>query len=221
MDDVIRILLVDDHEVVRIGLRTLLDRHDDLSVIGEAKSSSDAAAEAFRLKPDLILMDLRLPDGSGVEAIKLIKEKLPNTQILVLTAFSEEQLLLDAVVAGAAGHILKEINSEKLVTAIRTVARGDTLIAPRLMEKALDRLRSIGQRQFATPFDELSWQEKRILSLVAEGKTNREIAVQLGLAEKTVRNYVSQILSKLGVQSRTQAAALAIRHQMNLEKSRS
>jgi DNA-binding NarL/FixJ family response regulator len=166
-------------------------------------------------------MDLRLPDGSGVEAIKSIKEKLPHTQILVLTAFSEEQFLLDAVVAGAAGHILKEINSDKLVTAIRTVAHGDTLIAPRIMQKALERLRSIGQRQAATPFDELSWQERRILSLVADGKSNREIAVQLALAEKTVRNYVSQILSKLGVQSRTQAAALAIRHQIDLEKSRS
>jgi DNA-binding NarL/FixJ family response regulator len=216
MDDVIRILLVDDHEVVRIGLRTLLDRQDDLVVIGEAKSSADASEQAVRLRPDLILMDLRLPDGSGVEAIKSIKEKLPHTQILVLTAFSEEQLLLDAIVAGAAGHILKEINSDKLVTAIRTVGRGDTLIAPRIMQKALDRLRSIGQRQTPTLFDELSWQERRILSLVAEGKSNREIAVQLGLAEKTVRNYVSQILSKLGVQSRTQAAALAIRHQIDL-----
>ena len=221
MDDVIRILLVDDHEVVRIGLRTLLDRQNDLLVIGEAKCSADAEEQAVRLKPDLILMDLRLPDGSGVEAIKSIKEKLPHTQILVLTAFSEEQFLLDAVVAGAAGHILKEINSDKLVTAIRTVAHGDTLIAPRIMQKALERLRSIGQRQAATPFDELSWQERRILSLVADGKSNREIAVQLALAEKTVRNYVSQILSKLGVQSRTQAAALAIRHQVDLEKSRS
>lgn len=221
MHEVIRILLVDDHEVVRIGLKTLLERHNDLLVVGEAQSSAEATEQAVRLNPDVVLMDLRLPDGSGVEAIQSIKEKLPHTQILVLTAFSEEQLLLDAVVAGAAGHILKEINSDKLVSGIRTVARGDTLIAPGVMEKALNRLRSIAKRKPATPFDELNWQEKRILALVAEGKSNRAIAVHLALAEKTVRNYVSQILNKLGVQSRTQAAALAIRHQIDREKSHS
>jgi len=221
MDKHIRILLVDDHEVVRVGLRTLLGRQPDMEVVGEARDRDDANEQASRIKPDLVVMDLHLPGGGGVEAIRNIKKNLPETRILVLTAFSEEQLTLDAIVAGATGHLLKEINGEKLVAAIRTVASGESLIERRIMEQALQRLRSSQMGQISTPVDDLTWQEKRILSLIAEGKSNREIGEELRLSEKTIRNYVSQILGKLGLHSRTQAAAYAIRRQLAAEKPRS
>lgn len=221
MDNNIRILLVDDHEVVRVGLRTLLGRQSDMEVVGEARDRDDAIEQASRIKPDLVVMDLRLPGGGGVEAIRKIKKRLPGTRILVLTAFSEEQMILDAIVAGANGHLLKEIDGDKLAAAIRTVASGASLIEHRIMEQALERLRSNQPGQGSTPVDDLTWQETRILSLIADGKSNREIGQELRLSEKTIRNYVSQILGKLGLHSRTQAAAYAIRRQLGAEKFRS
>jgi two-component system response regulator DevR len=211
----IRILLVDDHEVVRIGLRSVLSRHPNLSVIDDACSGREAVEKALRLRPDIVIMDLRLPEKDGVEAIRIIREKCPTIRVLVLTAFSDEELLFDAIAAGASGYLLKEINSEKLVEALLLVGRGDSFLAPGLTGRVFNRLRQ-GKRQADTAvFEPLTFQERRILALVAEGMSNREIGEHLSLSEKTIRNYVSEILSKLGLHSRTQAAAYAIRNHLN------
>jgi DNA-binding NarL/FixJ family response regulator len=210
----VRILLADDHEVVRVGLRTLLSRHSDFSVVADAASGRDAVTKALLHKPDIVIMDLRLPETNGVEAIRIIREKHREIRILVLTAFSDDQLLFDAVAAGANGYILKEINGEKLVEALRVIARGESLLDSRLTERILRRFKEGPLRPETTALSSLSFQERRILTLIADGKSNRDIGVQLHLSEKTVRNYVSQILSKLGLQSRTQAAAYALRHNL-------
>jgi two-component system response regulator DevR len=210
----VRILLADDHEVVRVGLRTLLSRHPDFSVVDEATSGTDAVTKAFFHKPDIVIMDLRLPEKNGVEAIRIIREKNPEIRVLVLTAFSDDQLLFDAIAAGANGYILKEINGEKLVEALRALARGESLLDSRVTERVLKRFKEDPRRPETTAFSSLSFQERRILTLIVDGKSNREIGVQLHLSEKTVRNYVSQILSKLGLQSRTQAATYALRHHL-------
>jgi DNA-binding NarL/FixJ family response regulator len=215
MKEAIRILLVDDHEVVRVGLRTLLSRYPGLSVIDDAESGTGAVEKALRHKPDVVIMDLRLPEKDGVEAIRTIRQKCPQIRVLVLTAFSDDQLLLDTIAAGANGYILKEINSEKLVEGVRALARGESLLDPRVTERILKSFKEGPLRPGSAAFSSLSFQEKRILTLIADGKTNREIGERLHLSEKTIRNYVSQILSKLGLQSRTQAAAYAIRHQLS------
>ena len=214
MKGAIRILLVDDHEVVRVGLRALLSSHPGLSVVDDAASGRDAVEKALCYKPDVVIMDLRLPEKDGVEAIRTIRAKCPQIRILVLTAFSDDQLLFDAVAAGANGYILKEINGEKLVEALRALARGESLLDSRVTERILRRFKEGPLRPETTAFSSLSFQERRILTLIVDGKSNREIGVQLHLSEKTVRNYVSQILSKLGLQSRTQAAAYALRHHL-------
>jgi DNA-binding NarL/FixJ family response regulator len=210
----VRILLADDHEVVRVGLRTLLSHQPDFSVVDEAASGTDAVTKAFFHKPDIVIMDLRLPEKNGVEAIRIIREKNPEIRVLVLTAFSDDQLLFDAIAAGANGYILKEINGEKLVEALRALARGESLLDSRVTERILKRFKEGPRRPETTAFSSLSFQERRILTLIVDGKSNREIGVQLHLSEKTVRNYVSQVLSKLGLQSRTQAAAYALRHHL-------
>jgi DNA-binding NarL/FixJ family response regulator len=210
----IRILLVDDHEVVRVGLRTLLSHHTGLSVIDDAGSGRDAVEKALRHKPDIVIMDLRLPENDGVEAIRTIRQKCSQIRVLVLTAFSDDQLLFDAIAAGANGYILKEINSEKLVEGLRALARGESLLDPRITGRILKSFKEGHLRPDDAAFSTLSFQEKRILTLIADGKTNREIGERLHLSEKTIRNYVSEILSKLGLQSRTQAAAYAIRHHL-------
>lgn len=212
----IRILLVDDHEVVRIGLRSVLSRHPNLSVVDDAGSGREAVEKALRLKPDIVIMDLRLPEKDGVDAIRIIREKCPVTRVLVLTAFSDEELLFDAIAAGASGYILKEINSEKLLEALLLVGRGDSPLAPGLTERVFNRLKQGKLQADATAFEPLSFQEKRILALIAEGMSNREIGERLSLSEKTIRNYVSEILSKLGLRSRTQAAAYAIRNHLDI-----
>jgi DNA-binding NarL/FixJ family response regulator len=214
MKGAIRILLVDDHEVVRVGLRALLSSHPGLSVVDDAASGRDAVEKALCYKPDVVIMDLRLPEKDGVEAIRTIRAKCPQIRILVLTAFSDDQLLFDAVAAGANGYILKEINGEKLVEALRALARGESLLDSRVTERILRRFKEGPLRPETTAFSSLSFQERRILTLIVDGNSNREIGVQLHLSEKTVRNYVSQILSKLGLQSRTQAAAYALRHHL-------
>ncbi|MEX0805422.1 MAG: response regulator transcription factor [Candidatus Binatia bacterium] len=216
MKEPIRILLVDDHEVVRIGLRTLLSRYPNLSVVDDAGSASEAIEKALRHKPDVVIMDLRLPEEDGVQAIRTIREKCPQIRILVLTAFSDEELLFEAIAAGASGYILKEINSEKLVEALQAVVRGESLLDPRITERVLKKLKESPLRSESGAFDSLNFQEKRILALIAEGKSNRQIGERLRLSEKTIRNYVSQLLSKLGLHSRTQAAAYAIRHHLEI-----
>jgi len=216
MGETTRILLVDDHEVVRLGLKTLLARHPHLRVIDEAANASSAIEKSLRHRPDVVIMDLYLPDGSGTEAIRVITRKLPKTRVVVLTAFAEDELLFDAIAAGACGYLLKEIDGRRIIETIEGAARGESLLDPKVTEKVLRRVREIQGRKDDNPFGSLTWQEKRVLALIAEGKSNREVGAFLHLSEKTARSYASQILSKLGVRSRTQAALYAIRHRLDI-----
>ncbi len=210
----IKILLVDDHEVVRLGLKTLLGRYANFTVVAEAENGRIAVEKTLQHKPDLVIMDLRLPEQDGIQAIRAITRKCPKTRIVVLTAFSDDALLFEALAAGASGYVLKEIDSARLIQAIEAAARGEPLLDPMVTEKILKRLRQSPGKQ--DHFWSLSWQEKRVLALIAEGRTNREIGTFLRLSEKTIRNYVTRILSKLDLRSRTQAAAYAIRHQQEV-----
>jgi two-component system response regulator DevR len=212
--DKLRIVLVDDHEVVRLGLRTLLERQPDLIVVGEAETANEAVQAVESLAPDVVVLDIRLPGRSGVEACAEIKRRRPETKIVVLTSYAEDEVLLDAIAAGAEGYVLKQVGSDDLVQALRRVGRGERLLDPRLTDQVFAKLREMRERERAEAFARLSGQELRVLALVAEGKTNREIGEALYLSEKTVRNYVSDILSKLGHTSRAQAAAYAARHRI-------
>jgi len=195
----IRLLIVDDHEMVRAGLRTLLARIPDLEIVGEASGAEEAVNAAVELQPDVVLMDLRLPDGSGVDACRELLSHRPATRVLFLTSYAEELARMSTVLAGAAGYLLKDISTESLVEAIRKAARGEMVIDPSVAE-------SVAKHVAYTPA--LSKQECRVLALVVEGKTNKQIGVELGLSEKTVRNYLSNAFQKLGVTRRAQAAVL-------------
>jgi DNA-binding NarL/FixJ family response regulator len=208
----LRIILVDDHEVVRIGLKTLLARYPEFEIIDEAGTGGEALAKTLQLKPDVVLMDIRLPDQSGIEVCRAIATKQPETKVVMLTSYAEDELLFDAIVAGASGYVLKQIGSGELVRALEAIGRGETLIDPTLTQKVFSRVREIARRAQAEAFSKLNDQETKILALVAEGKTNREIAAHVFLSEKTVRNYVSNILAKLNLSSRAQAAAYAVTH---------
>ena len=202
----IRVLLVDDHEVVRVGLRSVLSQHHGLVVVGESANSVEATLKASKLKPDVILMDVRLPDGSGVDACREILAVCPATRVLFLTSYADDDSVLAAVLAGARGYVLKEIDSVSLLRAIHAVAEGRSILDPAVTERALRWLRG-----FATgsdrPGEKLSVQEERVLALVADGKTNKEIAADLGLSDKTVKNYLTSVFQKLRITRRTQAAA--------------
>lgn len=195
----VRLLLVDDHEVVRAGLRALLAGIEGIEVVGEAGSVAEAVQEAARLAPQVILMDLRLPDGSGIDACREILSTAPQTRILFLTSYSDEQAVMSTVLAGAAGYVLKDIGHRALVGAIRDAAAGRPILDPRLTDPVASRVRKA---------DALSAQEQRVLALVVEGRTNKEIGAALGLSDKTVKNYLSNAFAKLGISRRTQAAAL-------------
>jgi DNA-binding NarL/FixJ family response regulator len=210
----LRIILVDDHEVVRLGLRTLLMRHPDFQVVDEAGSANEAIEKTLRLQPDIVVMDIRLPGISGIEACRQIVAQQPTTKVIMLTSFAEDEMLFDAIAAGAAGYVLKQIGSDELVRALQIVGRGESLIDPALTQKVLARVRESARRTEQSVFSKLNEQEIKILALIAEGKTNREIAAQVFLSEKTVRNYVSAILAKLNLASRTQAAAFATQHRI-------
>jgi len=211
-DRPLRVLLVDDHEVVRDGIRALLDAADDIVIAGEAGSTREAVAVAERTQPDVVVMDVRLPDGSGIEATRDIRAQRPATQVLMLTSFADDEALFASIMAGAAGYVLKQIKGAELVAAIRTVGRGQSLLDPAVTKGVLERLRK-GKHLFKDEkLARLSPQEERILGLVADGGTNREIGQELGRAEKTVKNYVSSILSKLEVGRRAEAAAYLARH---------
>ena len=196
----IRVLLVDDHEVVRAGLRALLNGIEGMEIVGDAGSVAEAVREAARLLPQVILMDLRLPDGSGLDACREILSAAPRTRILFLTSYSDEQAVMSTVLAGAAGYVLKDIGHRALVEAIREAAAGRSILDPRITEPVVSRVRNTAAA--------LSAQEQRVLSLVVEGKTNKEIAAALGLSDKTVKNYLSNAFLKLGISRRVQAAAL-------------
>lgn len=210
----LRIILVDDHEVVRLGLKSLLARQPQFEIVGEASNAREAVEKTFQLKPDIVVMDIRLPGKSGIEACREITAKAPQTKVIMLTSYAEDELLFDAIAAGAAGYVLKQIGSGELVRALETVGRGESLIDPALTQKVFAKVREATRRAEGDAFANLSDQEMRILVLIAEGKTNREIATHVFLSEKTVRNYVSSLLSKLHLSTRAQAAAYAVQHRI-------
>ena len=207
----IRVLLVDDHEVVRDGVKALINANDDLTVVGEAGSVREAVDQAVRTRPDVVVMDIRLADGSGIEATREIRARLEKTQVLMLTSFADDEALFASIMAGAAGYILKQIRGGELVRAIREVGAGKSLLDPEVTRSVLDRLRK-GKTMRDEKLARLSAQEERILTLVSQGLTNGQIGKELKLAEKTVKNYVSTILSKLEVARRAEAAAYLVRH---------
>ena len=217
-----RILIADDHEVVRIGLAALLDRQDGFHVIGEAASGDEAVRLARVLRPDVVVMDIRMPNGSGTDACRTITAELTGTPVVMLTSYADEDAVFESIAAGASGYVLKRIGSGELVDAIRTVAAGRSLLDPAVTAAVLDRVRRVTHAEESGAFGDLTEQERRVLAHVAEGRSNREIADAMDLAEKTVRNYVSNILAKLGLASRAQAAAFAIRNRLSeLEVHRS
>ncbi len=209
-----KIVLVDDHEVVRLGLKSLLERHPQFEVVGEASSAREALDQVASLKPEIVLMDIRLPGTSGIEACEEIVNKYPGTKVIMLTSYAEDEMLFSAIRAGASGYILKQIGSEELIRALESVSRGEALLDPAVTQRVFQEVRRAVKEEEASAFAHLSQQEKHVLLLVSEGKTNREIAKSLFLGEGTVRNYVSSILSKLGVNNRAEAAAYAVEHNL-------
>lgn len=208
----LRIMLVDDHEIVRDGIRAMLEAEDDIVVTTEAGSVREAVDEAARTRPDVIVMDVRLSDGSGIEATREIRANRPETKVLMLTSFADDEALFASIMAGASGYVLKQVKSGDLLRAIRAVGAGDSLLDPSVTNAVLDRLRKGKHLMKDEKLARLSPQEERILELIAQGWTNRQIGEELGLAEKTVKNYVSSILSKLEVARRAEAAAYLARH---------
>ena len=208
----LRVLVVDDHEVVRVGLRTLLSQQPDIDVVGEAATGAEAISQVANLTPEVVLLDVRLPGRSGVEACETIKARHPATRVVMLTSYTGDEALFDAIAAGADGYVLKQIGSEDLVDALRRAGRGENLLDPSLTARVFARLREMRQQVEGAAFSDLSDQEVQILAGIAQGQTNREIGETLYLSEKTVRNYVSSILGKLGLNSRVQAAAYAARN---------
>ena len=203
----IRIFLLDDHEVVRRGVRELLEVEDDLEVVGEAGTAEEALQRIPAASPDVAVIDMRLPDGNGVEVCREVRSRNPEVQCVVLTSFADDEALFDSIMAGAAGYLLKQIKGTDLVDAIRRVAAGQSLLDPSVTERVLERLRK-GPEQDER-LSRLTEQERKILDLIAEGLTNRQIGERMFLAEKTVKNYVSNLLSKLGMERRTEAAVFA------------
>ncbi|MFM7060069.1 MAG: response regulator [Actinomycetes bacterium] len=204
-----RVFLLDDHEIVRRGLRELLEAEDDLHVVGEAGTAADAIARIPPTRPDVAVLDVRLPDGNGVEVCREVRSRHPEIRCLMLTSFSDDEALFQAIMAGAAGYLLKQVRGTDLVTAIRNVAAGQSLLDPAITAQVLERLRKGNEED--ERLAHLTPQERNILELIAEGLTNRQIAERVHLAEKTVKNYVSNLLAKLGMERRTQAAVYAAR----------
>lgn len=205
-DPPIRIFLLDDHEVVRRGVRELLEEEADFSVVGEASTAAEALARVPAVRPQVAILDVRLPDGNGVEVCRELRSRMPDLACLMLTSFADEDALFDAVMAGAAGYVLKQIRGTDLVGAVRTVAAGGSLLDPKAAAAVIARMRA---PKAPDPLAGLTEQERRIVELIGEGLTNRQIGAQMFLAEKTVKNYVSAVLSKLGLHRRTQVAVLA------------
>jgi two-component system response regulator DevR len=212
---VLRLLVVDDHEVVRQGLVALLGRREGFQVVAEAGTVAEAIDAARRFQPDIVVMDVRLPDGSGVEACREIRAELPETRVVMLTSYPDEEAVLSAIVAGASGYLLKQIRARDLMAALETVGKGGSLLDPAVTEKVLERVRRIATGGQSDELAALTAQEQRILLLVAEGKTNKEIANEIFLSDKTVKNYVSSILSKLNLERRAQAAAFVAKHRLD------
>ena len=205
------LLVVDDHEVVRQGSSALLDRRPGFQVVAEAGTVAEAIEAARRFQPDLVVMDVRLPDGSGIEACREIRAELPETRVVMLTSYPDEEAVIAAIVAGASGYLLKQVRARDLVAALEAVGRGESLLDPAVTGKVLERMRRIATSDQPDELAALTQQERKILALVAEGKTNKEIAAEVFLSDKTVKNYVSSILAKLNLERRAQAAAYVAR----------
>ncbi|MFZ5850486.1 MAG: response regulator [Actinomycetota bacterium] len=203
----VRVFLLDDHEVVRAGVKAMLETEPGLTVVGEAATAAEALARVPALRPDVAVLDVRLPDGDGVTVCRELRSQLPDLACLMLTSFADDEALFQSIMAGAAGYVLKETRGGELLRAVRTVAAGQSLLDPRATAALLARLRA--DAEHVDPLAGLTEQERRILALIGEGLTNRQIGTRLFLAEKTVKNYVSSLLAKLGMQRRTQAAVLA------------
>ena len=214
----IRVFLLDDHEVVRRGVAALLSAEDDIEIVGEAGTAEHALARIPAARPDVAVLDVRLPDGDGVSVCREIRSQMPGLACLMLTSFDDEDALFEAVMAGAAGYVLKQIHGSDLVGAVRTVASGQSLLDPRSTARMLQRIRARQEKK--DPLKGLTEQERHILELIGEGLTNRQIGERLFLAEKTVKNYISSIFTKLGMSRRTQAAALAAQLKADAEKDR-
>jgi two-component system, NarL family, response regulator DevR len=206
----IRLLIVEDHEVTRLGLRTLLAACPQFEVVGEAGSVAEALEATVRLQPDLVLLDLRLADGSGIEVCRRLQAMDVDTKVLVLTSYADDELVFGAIAAGADGYLLKEIRGENLVQAIRDVAAGRSILDPAVTRRVMGRVRNPAAAGLQNKLDLLSAQERRVVALVAEGKTNKEIGRDLGLSDKTVKNYLSNAMEKLSLTRRSQAAAFFI-----------
>jgi DNA-binding NarL/FixJ family response regulator len=201
------LLIVDDHEVVRQGLVALLGRRPGFQVVAEAGTVAEAVAAARKFRPDLVVMDVRLPDGSGIEACREIRAEMPDTRVIMLTSYPNEDAVLSAIIAGASGYLLKQVRARDLVAALEAVGRGESLLDPAVTGRVLDRVRRIATTDQPDELAQLTSQEQKILLLVAEGKTNKQIAAEVFLSDKTVKNYVSSILAKLNLERRAQAAA--------------
>jgi two-component system, NarL family, response regulator DevR len=209
------ILLVDDHEVVRLGIKALLSRYSQFRVVAEASNANEALQQAERYQPDVVVMDIRLPGKSGIEATREITSKFPKVKVIMLTSFAEDELLFDAISAGASGYVLKQIGSNELVQALETIGRGESLLDPAVTKRVFDRVREASRKAEGDSFATLTDRELKVLALIAEGKTNKEIANVIFLSEKTVRNYVSSVLSKLHLSTRSEAAAYAVKHNVS------
>ena len=213
--DKLRVLLVDDHEVVRLGIRALLNQSEGFEVVGEASNARESIELTAEIMPDIVLMDIRLPGMSGIEACEEITQKNKDVKVVMLTSYAEDEMLFAAIRAGASGYLLKQISSEDLIRSLNSVAHGDAaLLDPMVTQRVFQEVRRAVKEEEASAFAVLSQQEKHVLILVSEGKTNREIAKSLFLGEGTVRNYVSSILSKLGTSNRAEAAAYAVEHNL-------
>ena len=207
----IGVLLVDDHEVVRIGLRSLLSREPTIEVVGEAGTAAEAVAQAARLQPDVIIMDVRLPDSSGVEACREIRSTDQRVQIIMLTSHADEDAVFNSIMAGASGYLLKQVQGREVVRAIEIVASGQSLLDPAVTHKVLEKMKRLATGRGGGEISQLSAQEQKVLALVSEGKTNREIGRALGLSDKTIKNYLSHVFEKLNLSRRAEAAAFFAR----------
>jgi DNA-binding NarL/FixJ family response regulator len=208
----LRILLVDDHDVVRMGLNALLSRQNNFEIIAEANNAEQAKRYAWHYKPDVIVMDIRLPGKSGIQATREIKTLMPSIKIIMLTSYGDDELLFDAIRAGANGYVLKQIGSDDLIRALNTIKRGDSLLDPKLTRRLFKRVREVQHQTEWSIFSTLTQHELQILALLTTGKSNKQIANCLNLAHGTVRNYVSSLMQKLGVGNRAEAVVLAINH---------
>lgn len=217
-NQIVRVLLVDDHEVVRVGIRTLISRDPAIQVVAEAGTVESAVAAAREHSPHVVLLDIRLPGGSGFDACKLILKENPDTRVLVLSSYADSEVVMKAIAAGAAGYLLKEVDGEALVKSIKSVAAGGSVLDPSVTHLVLGRIKSGDTAQERNKLSLLSAQERRVLALVAEGKTNKEIAAAMGLSDKTIKNYFSNILDKLGMSRRSQAAAFFVQNTTAVER---